>query len=83
MHDVHLGTHHLGSTVTLFPWLHKAIPTLWRVQQLREAETDTYEHIYISGRQMDEMKCVINIGDCWLEVQRYYALLKGRKLKVL
>ena len=29
-------TYHLGSTVTLLPWLHKAIPTLWRIQQLGE-----------------------------------------------
>lgn len=34
-------TYQLGSTITLFPWLHKAIPTLRRVQQLEEAdETD-------------------------------------------
>ena len=32
---------------------------------------------------MDEMKCVINIGDCWLEEHIYCALLKGRKLKLL
>lgn len=48
MHDVQLYTHHLGSTITLFPWLHKAIPTLGRVQQLSETERDiqymsTYE----------------------------------------
>lgn len=54
MHDVQLGTHHLGSTITLFSWFHKAISTLWRVQQLRETEMDIYMSTYLSGIQMDE-----------------------------
>ena len=37
-------THNLGSTVTLLPWLHKAIPTIWRIQQLRDTEGNRYEH---------------------------------------
>lgn len=46
-HGVRLGTHHLGSTITLFPRLHEAIPTLWRVQQLMETHRDIYQHLFI------------------------------------
>lgn len=69
MPDVQLGTHHLGSTITLFSWLHKTIPTLWRVQQLREPESDIYENIHKWETDGREMKCVSNIGDFWLRVQ--------------
>lgn len=50
LRDVQPQTHHLGPTVTLLSWFHKAITTLRRVQQLRDGQNVRVRRVSNAGK---------------------------------